>query len=126
LSREEIIMLAHQLGDAVKRSDEIQAVMDVQGKLQADKEASNLVMRYQDVKNQIENKMRDGLAITEVDKNHLKILEQQLNNNSIVSELISVQKKFENLMEAVYFAMNQAISGGCSSDCSSCGGNCGI
>jgi len=126
LSREDIIRLALQLGDALKESDELKAIMGVQEKLKQDSEASNLVMRFQDAKNKMENKMRDGLIVTDVEKNHLKILEQQLSSNTVVSELIGAQNNFENLMQAVYFAMNQAISGGCSSDCSSCGGSCGI
>ena len=69
--------------------------------------------------------MEDGLYISEAEENHFDIMEQQLKGNEIVKELIEAQEKLDNLMQAVYFSINQAVSGdSCGSDCSSCGGSC--
>jgi cell fate (sporulation/competence/biofilm development) regulator YlbF (YheA/YmcA/DUF963 family) len=120
--------MAFELGSAISQSPEIDALKEMQNRLGEDQEASGLIMRYQDARAKADNKLQDGMLITPTEENHLEILQQQLNSNTMVQELIQVQEKFNNLMQGVYFALNQAISGeGCSpSDCSSCGGSCGM
>lgn len=122
---DEIIKMAFDLGHAIAASEEIAQLKTAQEKVSADQKAYELIMNYQDAKTKSENKLRDGMQLSKIEEDHLNILQQQLNSNATVMELISTQEKFENLMQAVYFAMNQALGGGCSSDCSSCGGSCG-
>ncbi|MBC7074881.1 MAG: YlbF family regulator [Syntrophomonadaceae bacterium] len=122
---EEIIKKAFELGIAVSQSDEAENLRAKQEEVKDNQGAYDLILRYQDARTKIENKVRDGLTVTQTDENHLRILEQQLNNNSLVQELIQVQKRFDDLMQAVYFAINQALSGNnCSAGCDSCGGGC--
>jgi len=127
LTTDEIIRLAFQLGTAVAESDEVDRLKAIQMKLNQDKDAYDLLMRYQDARMKLDNKYQDGLLVTKAEEDHLRILEQQLTANSIINELIEAQESFNNLMQAVYFAMNQAISmnaGGCSDGCEGCGGGC--
>jgi len=127
LTTEEIIRLAFELGTAVAESDEVDRLKALQMKLNQDSSAYDLLMRYQEAKMKLDNKYHDGLLVTKAEEDHLRILEQQLTANSLINELIQAQESFNNLMQAVYFAMNQAISssdGGCSSGCESCGGGC--
>lgn len=125
MSSETIIRLAFELGDSIAHSEEIAGLKAVQEKLVADGEAYDLIMRYQDARMRAEQKKNSGLILPQQEENHLAILEQQLNSNQLVQELLLAQEKFDNLMQAVYFAMNQAIAGGgCSGGCSSCGGDC--
>jgi cell fate (sporulation/competence/biofilm development) regulator YlbF (YheA/YmcA/DUF963 family) len=127
LTTEEIIRLAFELGNAVAESDEVDRLKALQMKLVQDSNAYDLLIKYQDAKSQLEHKFQDGLLVTKAEEDHLNILEQQLTANSTINELIQAQEKFDNLMQAVYFAMNQAISGSgsCSTDsCDSCGGGC--
>jgi cell fate (sporulation/competence/biofilm development) regulator YlbF (YheA/YmcA/DUF963 family) len=127
LTTEEIIRLAFELGTAVSESDEVDRLKALQMKLVQDSNAYDLLIKYQDAKSQLEHKFQDGLLVTKAEEDHLNILEQQLTANSTINELIQAQEKFDNLMQAVYFAMNQAISGSgsCSTDsCDSCGGGC--
>jgi cell fate (sporulation/competence/biofilm development) regulator YlbF (YheA/YmcA/DUF963 family) len=127
MTNEDIIKLAFELGNAIAESEEIDSLKTMQARLEEDETASGLIRNYQEARSRAENKMRDGLTVTPNEENHLDILQQQLNSNAMIQELILVQEKFNNLMQGVYFAMNQAISGeGCSSDCSSCGGSCGM
>jgi cell fate (sporulation/competence/biofilm development) regulator YlbF (YheA/YmcA/DUF963 family) len=73
----------------------------------------------------MENKHQDGLEVLPSEVTHLDLLREELNSNELVQELIRRQESFNNLMQGVYFAINQALSGEeCSSDCSSCGGSC--
>jgi len=124
LSKDDIIKLAFELGTSVAESDEIIVLKELQNKLNADLEASNLVIKYKDAKMKMENKLQDGLLINKSEENHIEILEQQLSSNALLQELMSAQEKFDNLMQGVYFAMNQAITGSCSGSCDSCGGAC--
>lgn len=127
MTNEEIIRLAFELGSAVAESDEVDRLKALQMKLTQDSNAYDLLMRYQDAKTKLDNKFQDGLLVTKAEEDHLNILEQQLTANSVINELVQAQESFDNLMQGVYFAMNQAISGsgGCSSDCcDSCGGSC--
>ncbi len=127
MTTEEIIRLAFELGNAVAESDEVDRLKALQMKLVQDSNAYDLLIKYQDAKSQLEHKFQDGLLVTKAEEDHLSILEQQLTANSTINELIQAQEKFDNLMQAVYFAMNQAISGSgsCSTDsCDSCGGGC--
>lgn len=124
---ESIIQKALDLGAAIGQSAEMNQLKELQARLHADIEASSLIMKYQEARMAIENKMGDGITITKAEEDHLDILEQQLNNNPLLIEMMAVQEKFDNLMQGVYYAMNQAISGSDSCDCScdSCGGGCG-
>jgi cell fate (sporulation/competence/biofilm development) regulator YlbF (YheA/YmcA/DUF963 family) len=127
MTTEKIIQMAMELGISIAQSEEMDSLQEMQTKLSQDQEASALINYYQEARMKMENKMQDGLQIMPAEEKHLEELEQQLNNNSIVKEMIEVQERFNNLMQSVYFAMNQAISGeSCSSDCSSCGGSCGM
>jgi cell fate (sporulation/competence/biofilm development) regulator YlbF (YheA/YmcA/DUF963 family) len=131
VNSEEIIKLAFELGNAVASSKEIESLKAKQEAVTQDKEAYDLIMRYQDTRNKIENKnngANSGLILGKSDEDLLSILEQQINNNALIQELMDAQQKFDSLMQGVYFAMNQAISGGggggCSGGCDSCGSSC--
>lgn len=128
MTADEIIKLAFELGNSIAESEEIQNLKDLQTKIFENREAYELIMRFQDARMKMDNKKKDGLLVAKQEEDHLDILEQQLNSNPIITELMSAQEKFDNLMQAVYFAMNQAITGGdsCSSGCDSCGGQCGL
>jgi len=125
LTTEEIIKIAFDLGNAINESDEVNNLRLQQVEVMKKKEAYDLIMSYQDAKDKLEHKLMDGLMITEQEENHLKELEQQLNDHPDIQSLLKAQEKVDNLMQAVYFAINQAISGSCGGGCDSCGSSCG-
>ncbi|HEX3012563.1 MAG TPA: YlbF family regulator [Syntrophomonadaceae bacterium] len=126
MNTDEIIKLAFELGTAVANSKEITALKDKQTLITQDKESYDLIMRYQDTRNKVENGKSGGLIVGKSDEDLLSILEQQINNNALIKELMDAQQKFDSLMQGVYFAMNQAITGsGCSGGCDSCSSHCG-
>lgn len=128
LTTETIIKQAFELGNSIAGSDEISALKDLQQRLTEDQNSYDLIMRYQDARMKLENKRGNGLIIPKTEEDHIAILEQQLSTNELIKEMMIAQEKFDNLMQAVYFALNQAISGAddCSSGCDSCGGSCGM
>lgn len=126
MHRDEIIKLAMDLGYSIAQSDELIAVKRLQDQLQADETAFGLVMKYQALRINLENKQRDGQDATPEDQDQLNSVEQQMQNNALIQQVMDAQDRFNNLMQAVYFAMNQSLSGGCGPDgCSSCSG-CGM
>ncbi|MGI5921515.1 MAG: YlbF family regulator [Syntrophomonadaceae bacterium] len=128
MTTDDIIKMAFELGNAVAASDEIENLKRMQTTVTQDKDAYELIMKYQDARNRADNGDNSGLITGKTAEDHLNILEQQLNNNVLIKELMEAQEKFDNLMQAIYFAMNQAISGGaggCSSGgCDSCSSGC--
>lgn len=127
MTTEKIIQMAFELGNAIAQSEEIESLQAMQTKLSDDPIAASLINQYQEARTQIEHKVQEGLHIMPEEEKRLESLQEQLNDNATVKELIGVQETFNNLMQSVYFALNQAISGeSCSSDCSSCGGGCAM
>lgn len=124
MQTEEIIHLALELGNAIADSAEANELKAIQIKLADNPEAYELIVRYQDAREKIENKIEDGLLVTKSEEDHLDILEQQLNSNALILELIQAQEKFNNLMQAIFFTINQAVSGECGGGCDSCDGMC--
>lgn len=126
MNTDDIIKMAFDLGTAVANSEEIENLKAKQSLVTQNKEAYDLILRYQDTRNKVDNKNDKGLILGKSDEDLLSILEQQINSNPLIQDLMDAQQKFDNLMQGVYFAMNQAISGGgCSGGCDSCGGSCG-
>lgn len=124
MNQEEIIKMAFELGNTIAESAELNELKLMQSKLNQDYDATNLIVKYQDAKMKQENNRNNGLIITKEEVAHMEILEQQLNNNDLIRQILSAQEKFDNLMQAVYYAINQAISGNCSGSCDSCGDIC--
>lgn len=125
MSTEEIIKIAFELGNAIGESEEMTNLKMQQAELMGKKEAYDLIMRYQEAKTKVDHKLMDGLVVTPQEENHLNIMEQQISSHPDIQTLLTAQEQMENLMQAVYFAINQAVSGGdCSCGCDSCGGNC--
>ncbi len=131
MTMDEIIKMAFELGLAISQSDEMKSLKQMQAKLGDNPETSALVMLFQEAQTKADNKLRDGLTITENEADNLQSLQTQLNDNALIQDIIREQEKFGNLMDGVYFAINQALEGECStdcstSDCSSCGCGCGM
>lgn len=126
MNQEEIIRMAFELGTAVADSELMQDYRATQSEVIKDAEAYNLVMRFQEAREQASHRVKEGGNLTEEEQNHLQALEVSLRENSLVSELMGAQEKVSNLMNAVYFAIEQAINGpDCGGgSCDSCGGSC--
>ncbi|HWP96348.1 MAG TPA: YlbF family regulator [Syntrophomonadaceae bacterium] len=127
METEDILKMAHDLGHAISESTVVDELKAAQDQLMLDREAYDLLVRYQDARINLQHKIEDGLLVSDAEESHLDILDQQLKANSVVKSLIDAQEKLDNLMQAVYLSVNQAITGdSCSPDCcESCGGGCG-
>lgn len=125
MTKDKILQMAFELGAAIAQTEEMDSLKEIQVRMEGDKAASGLIQAYQEARTQMENKRQDGLEILPEEVNHLELLFEELNSNKLVHEMIQIQESINSLMQGVYFAINQAMSGEeCSSDCSSCGGGC--
>lgn len=125
MSTESIIKKAMELGSAIALSEQVSTLKDAQNRVMEDPETSALLGSFQELRSQMENKMRDGLPIVPSEEEKLEALQQQLNSLPLIKELVGAQEHYNNLMDSIFFVINQAVSGEeCSSDCSACGGSC--
>ncbi len=125
MSTESIIKKAMELGSAIALSEQVFTLKDAQTRVMEDPETSSLLGNFQELRSQMENKMQDGLQIVPAEEEKLESLQQQLNELPLIKELIEAQGHYNNLMESVFFVINQAVSGEeCGADCSACGGSC--
>lgn len=125
MNKEEIIRQAMQLGDAIASSEELQDLKQAQDAVTADPVAYQVIMHFQQVRNNADNKMRQGLALSQEEESALEQAEKSIKDDLKVQALIEAQDSFDNIMQSVYFVINQAISGpSCGSGCESCGGHC--
>lgn len=124
---EHIIKLAFELGEALAQSDEIEQLKNIQANITEDNRAYDLIVSYQNIKNKLDDQINEGKIISKTDEDHLQILEDELASNEIIRQLMMAQERFDNLMQAVYYAINSAIiaDDDCSSGCDSCGCDCG-
>lgn len=126
MNQDQIIRMAWELGNSIAGCREWQEVMRTRDNVRQDPEAWDLLLEYQEIRGMILEKEKRGENLTELDDLQLKSTEEGLKSNTLILQMIEAQEKFDNLMRAVYFTLNQGISGqtGCGGGCSSCGGGC--
>jgi len=125
MSTERIIQIAMELGSAIALSEQVHTLKGNQAQVLEDPAAADLLSSYQQARAQLENKLRDGLQVLPAEEEKLQALHQQLNDHPLIQGLVSAQEDFNNLMDSVYFVINQAVTGDeCEADCGACGGTC--
>ena len=124
MSTDKIIQIAMELGSAMAVSEQVQVLKGTQAQVLDNPEAATLLQTYQEARSQLENKLRDGVQVIPSEEERLEMLRKQLAAHPLIQELMTAQEGFHNLMESVFFIINQAVSGDCGADCNSCGGSC--
>ncbi len=125
MSTDRIIQIAMELGLAIAESEQVHTLKGIQTQVLENTEAAALLDSYQEARTQLEHKVQDGLQIVPAEEENLEALQQQLNDNPLIRDLATAQQNLNNLMESVYFVINQAVfNDECEADCSTCGGSC--
>lgn len=127
MSKDDIIRMAFELGLALADSEEMRNYRETQTMVISDAEAYGLIMRYQEAREKATQKLRETGRLEVEDEQSLRNLEQSMRENPLVKNMLEQRQKVDNLMDAVYFSIEQAMnSPACSgSGCDSCGGSCG-
>jgi len=126
VNQDQVIRMAWELGISIAGCQEWQDVMKTRENVRQDPEAWDLLLEYQEARGKIMEKEQRGEEPTEQDNVQLRTVEDGLRNNPLVVQMMQAQERFDNLMRAVYFMVNQGISGqtGCSGGCSTCSSGC--
>ncbi len=124
--RVEIISMAYHLGTTISESEEYQNFQEKQSMVLRDADAMALLQKFQEARAEAIKKMEAGQEIPDDEQQYLHDLEEKMYNNPLIKGLFDAQEKFNNLMNGVYFALDQAISGspGCGGGCGDCGSSC--
>lgn len=126
----EIIEKARELGQMLSESDEFKALKGAEELQLADTEATELMMEYANTRERLSNKMADPSNTEEDFKAIQKEMEDafhKLMTNANIKRYIEANNSFKTLIDQVnaiiaFYVKGEEQSGGCSGNCSSCGG----
>jgi len=126
MDRAEIISMAFHLGTTISECEEFQSFQESQSRVMKDADAVALLQKFQEARTKAVEKMEAGQEIPDEEQKYLHELEESMYNNPLIKGLFDAQEKFTNLMNGVYFALDQAINGssGCGGGCDTCGESC--
>lgn len=126
MEKEAIISLAFALGQHISESDELTNFKAKQAEVMQDSEAFRLLKEFDEARSAAIQKMESDEQLSEEEQQKLTQLENAMFANDNLSSLFSLQEKFNNMMTAVYYAIDQAVNGGsgCGGECGSCGSGC--
>lgn len=126
----DIIEKARELGQMLSECDEFKALKGAEEMQLADPEAQELMMEYANTREALAKKASD----TNITKEELEGIQTEaqeafnkLCTNKNITRYIEANKAFSTLIEQVnaiiaYYVKGEEQSGGCSGNCSTCGG----
>ena len=131
--RNEIIEKAQELGSMIAESEESARLSAAAEAMNNDEEATNLLRTYNENRKTATENLR-GTDPTKEDlenyRNYVQSEFEKIAGNKLIGEYIEASKEFDLLVNQVnavlsYFITGQeqeSAEGGCSGNCSSCGG----
>lgn len=123
----DLIERAKELGEFVKESEEFKTLLAAKEAFEADEEAKNIIIEYNDFQKKMYEKMREEHPSQEElakFKEKGEEIRVRIEENTVTSDLLAAQKVFTNLLNSVYETIQSTVTGrkGCSGSCGSCGG----
>ena len=127
----DIFVKARELGEAIIASDEYKELKKAELEQEQDEEALNLLKEYSTVRSNLAAEIqKDG-----VDEETIAAIREQLEEaytkmttNDHITAYINAQRTFQAVIEQMNnilsFHITGKMPGGCSGNCSSCGGDC--
>ena len=120
---------AHELGTMIAESDTFKRLNDAREAQSKDGEASLVLMNYNRKREQLIKEAAEpdisNERMQEI-RNEMEREVEKLNNNKSIAEFMEAMQEFNDMMEQVNAIVgsyiNPAEEGGCSGNCSSCGG----
>ncbi len=123
----DIIKAAKALGELIQSSDEMKKVKELEALQEQDENAKTLLMEFNMNRMNLGRDMQNG-KITEdeaVRKNN-EAFEKLISECEIIKNYVDAKKELDRVVNEVNGILNYYITGqapgGCSHDCSSCGG----
>lgn len=121
-----IIEKAHELGEMIEASEEWKALKEAETAQAEDDEAQQLVSDFNIKRMNLAREIQSGKITEEeaIKKNNEAFAEMVAKSESI-KKYVDAKDKFDKLVNSVNNVINMHIvgdQGGCTHDCSSCGG----
>jgi cell fate (sporulation/competence/biofilm development) regulator YlbF (YheA/YmcA/DUF963 family) len=121
-----IIEKAHELGEMIKASKEMEALSLAEKKQGEDSEAQELIADFNIKRLNLAREIQSG-KITEEEaiKKNNDAFSEMVEKSKSIADYVEAKKQFDNLVNSVNNVINVYIMGeqkGCTHDCSTCGG----
>ena len=128
----EIFEKARELGEAIIESKEYKELKEAELRQEQDEEALTLLKEYSEVRSRLASEIQKGdvddSRIAEI-REELEEAYEKMTTNDSITAYINAQRTFQAIIEQMNnilsFHITGKMPGGCSGNCSSCGGNCG-
>ena len=126
----EIIEKARELGQMLSECDEYKALKGAEDLQLADPDAQQLMMEYATVRERLgQRASKEGATKEELESVQKEAQEafEKLMTNANIKRYVEASQTFKTLIDQVnaiiaYFVKGEEQSGGCSGNCSNCGG----
>ena len=129
----EILELAQKLGQAIADSDEVKTFHEMEKIFYSDEEAQNVMNTYEEERAAMTVKAKEGGMTAEnlqLFQTEMKKSMDKLMANATVREYLEAKSNFNDIVKKVNAIISFCIQGeeelaadgGCSGNCSSCGG----
>ena len=102
---------AEELAAAIEGSDEFQALKEAEKKVEEDDEAKSILEEFQTKQQQMQMMQQAGGNINEAMQNEIESLRADMQENEIISGLMSKQQEFNKVMKEVNQVLSTAIQG---------------
>lgn len=127
----EIFEKARELGEAIIESKEYKELKEAELRQEQDEEALTLLKEYSDVRSRLASEIQKGDVddgrIAEI-REELEEAYEKMTTNDSITAYINAQRTFQAIIEQMNnilsFHITGKMPGGCSGNCSSCGGDC--
>lgn len=127
----EIFEKARELGEAIIESKEYKELKEAELRQEQDEEALTLLKEYSDVRSRLASEIQKGdvddSRIAEI-REELEEAYEKMTTNDSITAYINAQRTFQAIIEQMNnilsFHITGKMPGGCSGNCSSCGGDC--
>ena len=127
----EIFEKARELGEAIIESKEYKELKEAELRQEQDEEALTLLKEYSEVRSRLASEIQKGdvddSRIAEI-REELEEDKKKMTTNDSITAYINAQRTFQAIIEQMNnilsFHITGKMPGGCSGNCSSCGGDC--
>ena len=128
----EIFEKARELGEAIIESKEYKELKEAELRQENDEEALTLLKEYSEVRSRLASEIQKGDVseerIAEI-REELEEAYSKMTTNDAITAYINAQRTFQAIIDQmnsiISFHITGKMPGGCSGNCSSCGGSCG-
>ena len=121
-----IIEKAHELGEMIKKSKEMETLTAAEKAQQEDADAQQLIADFNIKRLNLAREIQSGkLTEEEAIKKNNEAFDEMVEKSESIKAYVDAKKKFDDMVTGVNNVINVYIMGeqqGCTHDCSTCGG----